>query len=403
MLKDQFPIFKKHPDLVYLDSAASALKPQSVIDAVNNYYMNFSVNSHRAIYDLGEDTTELVEEARQQVAGFLKVKVDEIAFTNGATHGLNLMHYGFLKNVAKNSKVVILESEHHSNLLPAQKWCQEFGLQLKVIPLSRSSKQIQEAILAELDSQTVLLAMSLDSNVLPLEIDYEKVIKACNGLGIKVFVDACQTVAHRELDLVKLKVDALVFSGHKMYGPTGIGVLYIKQNLIDKVSPLIVGGGMIEDVSLEKVEYVEYVSGIKKFEAGTLNLAGIFGLSQAVKFIQEIGYQEIQRSEQELFNYLLKALNELDFIETYPQSPINTQHLLALNMQNVHAHDVAMILNQEGVCVRAGKHCTQLLHDRLGINASIRISLGVYNQISDIDKLIEALKKADYYFNSRNG
>ena len=235
MLKKDFPIYQKQNELVYLDSSATTLKPQCVIDAVNDYYINYSSNSHRGIYDLAERTTEKVEEVRIKVAEFLNAKPEEIAFVSGATMGLNMLYYGYLKNAPKNSKVVVLESEHNSNLLPLMKWCKEFSLQLEIVKLENSVEEIEENLIAFLDNQTVLLALNFDSNVMPLNLNFDRIIKVAKGLNIKVFLDACQTLAHKKIDVKKLKIDALTFSASntltKLPGDFCAGNFLIPLNL----------------------------------------------------------------------------------------------------------------------------------------------------------------------------
>jgi len=399
MLKKDFPIFEKHPDLIYLDSAATSLKPQSVIDAINDYYINYSSNSHRGIYDLAEKTTEKVEEVRIKIADFLGSKIEEVAFTPGATTGLNILYYGYLKNVPKNSRVVVLESEHNSNLLPLMKWCKEFSLKLEIVKLENSVEEIEENLIAFLDNQTVLLALNFDSNVMPLNLNFERIIQVARGLNIKVFLDACQTLAHNQIDVKKLKIDALAFSAHKLYGPTGIGAIYINENLISLLDPLIVGGGIVEDVQESEVKYY---TGIKKFEAGTLNMAGIFGFGACIDYLLKIGYKSIVKQEKSLAKKLILEFEKLEFIETYPKF-LKENSLFAFNVKGVHPHDAAMILNEDNVCIRASQHCTHLLHERLKINASLRVSFGVYSTKNDIDCLIDSLKKVNKYFNSIDG
>jgi len=399
MLKNDFPIFVHNPDLVYLDSAATTLKPSSVIKAVDLYYQKFSSNSHRGIYSLAEKTTEYVEETREVVAKFINSSKHEVAFTSGATDSINKFYYGFLKNVPKNSRVVLLESEHNSHLLPAKKWCDEFGLKLEIVEISNNLEQIEEDLLSMLDNQTVLLGLSMDSNVMPLNLNFETIISRCNGLGIKVFLDACQTVSHSSVDVKKLKVDALAFSAHKIYGPTGIGVLFVKEDLIYNLEPLIVGGGTVDDFTLDNILYVD---GIQKLEAGTQNMAGIFGLRAAIDYVNQIGYKKIQKHLKSLIDYISDNFLKLDFIETYPANISKNKSLVSFNIKNVHPHDVAMVLDQENICVRASKHCTHLLHDRLDLNASLRVSFGLYNQKEDVDKLIAGLKEANKLFNSEN-
>ena len=399
MLKKDFPIYVNNPDLIYLDSAATSFKPQCVIDAVNDYYINYSSNSHRGIYDLAERTTEKVEEVRIKVAEFLNANHDEIAFTSGATMGLNLLYYGYLKNVPKNSKVVVLEYEHNSNLLPLIKFCKEFSLQLQIVKLEKSVEEIEENLLEFLDNQTVLLALNMDSNVMPLNLNFDRIINVAKALNIKVFLDACQTIAHKKIDVKKLKIDALAFSAHKMYGPTGIGAIYIKEDLIFNIDPMFVGGGIVDDV---KIDDVKYFSGIKKFESGTLNIAGIFGFGACIDYIKKVGIQKIQNHEKSLAKILIKEFTKLEFIETYPKN-LSPNSLISFNVIGVHPHDAAMILNEDNICIRASMHCTHLLHERLKINASLRVSFAVYNTKDDVLKLVESLKKVNKYFNSIDG
>ena len=310
-----------------------------------------------------------------------------------------MLYYGYLKNAPKNSKVVVLESEHNSNLLPLMKWCKEFSLQLEIVKLENSVEEIEENLIAFLDNQTVLLALNFDSNVMPLNLNFDRIIKVAKGLNIKVFLDACQTLAHKKIDVKKLKIDALTFSAHKLYGPTGIGALYIAEELISLMDPLIVGGGVVEDVSESEVRYF---TGIKKFESGTLNMAGIFGMGSCIDYLTKIGYKSIRKHEQSLMVFLKSEFEKLEFIETYPKNPIDSS-LISFNVTGVHPHDAAMILNEDNVCVRASQHCTHLLHKRLQINASLRVSFGVYNLKSDVVKLIDSLKKVNKYFNSIDG
>lgn len=408
MNKDDFPIFQNHPELVYLDSAASAHKPQSVIDAMVHFYTEHNSNVHRGLYGLSEEATELYEEARKTIAKFINAEPEEIIFTSGTTDSLNAVADMLVRSKLINEKPRILLSslEHHSNILP---WQRIPGAQMNWLPVPNRPVKISEngverdgtsfmytTDLAEhhfyIDGPFDVISLSLTSNVTGANFNQADLIELLEKHGKETFkvIDAAQSVAHEKIDVKEMGVDFLAFSGHKMYGPTGIGVLYIKKELHDKLEPYRVGGGMIETVRKNEVTWAAAPA---KFEAGTPPIAQAIGLAAAVKYIESIGWGKIQEHEKELNRYSYTKLKEVENLKLFhPENVDEHGGVFSFVLNGAHAHDVSQILAEQNICVRAGHHCTQILHREVfDVPATVRASIGIYNTKEDIDKLVSAL------------
>jgi cysteine desulfurase/selenocysteine lyase len=402
-IKSQFPIFINHPNLVYLDNASTTQTPQIVLDGMNNYYSESRANIHRTLYDLGNRATEQYENARKKIANFINAEPDEIIFTSGTTHGLNLLAY--VLNFKKGDTIVLTRLEHHANLIPWQTVSKCTGAELRFIELTPEYELNLESAKKLIDQNTKLVSFSGLSNSLGTRAPIEELIKLAHQHNTLTIVDAAQLVAHEPIDVKKLDCDFLVFSGHKMYGPTGIGILYGKKEKLEKLEPFFFGGEMIKEVSYKDATWNDVPL---KFEAGTPNIAGAIGLGTAVDFINELGYETIISHEQELVNYLFKKLPP--YIKVIgPALSIprlggvgvggHRSGIVSFTIEGVHPHDIAEILNRDQIAIRSGHHCTMPLMKHLGITGTARISLGVYTTKEDINKLIESLEKVKTIFN----
>lgn len=392
-VREQFPIFSKHPNLVYLDNAATTQKPQSVIAALTQFYSQYNANVHRGMYPLSEKSTDMYEAARHSIARFINAEDTEVIFTAGTTDGLNAAHT-MLRNRFKTKdaktkiKVLTSELEHHSSVLP---WLNDSDVEVRFWEVDNDYEiKSDSEYLETLKSFTPdVVAITMASNVTGTIVDVEMIRKTFPDAYL--VVDAAQTVGHIQIDVQKLRCDLLAFSGHKMYGPTGIGVLYINKKLQTELEPFKVGGGMISEVTKDKITWAESP---EKYEAGTPPIADAIGLSEAVKFIQSIGWERITAHEQALrLDLLSKLKTVISADHIYHPLSNNALGIVAFNIPDVHPHDAAYLLGDFGVAVRAGHHCNQILHRSvLKASSSIRISLGVYNTESDIDKFVTELK-----------
>jgi len=371
--KNLFPIFKNNPDLHYLDSGATALKPQVVLDKMMEYYTEYSANIHRGLYPMSERATAEYEAAREKVAKFINAKTEEIIFTSGTTDSINLVARAM--NLKKEDEVVVEIEAHHSNFVVWQ--------QLATIKF-------------EVTKNTKVLAITHVSNVLGQINDIKSTIEQARKINpdILVVVDGAQAVAHMPVDMKDLDGDFYAFSGHKMYGPTGVGVLYGKQERLKEMMPMRMGGGMIKEVYIDETTWAE---GPEKFEAGTPPIAQVIGLGAAVDFINSIGFEEIQKHENELTEYLLGELEKIEWIKVLGtnENRIGVVSMYSNDKRVGTSHDVADILGSKfNVCVRAGHHCAMPLHTKLGIETgTTRASLGIYNTQEDIDELIKGLQE----------
>lgn len=390
MRREDFPIFDTNPSLVYLDSAATAQKPRQVIDAVSDFYMHDNANIHRGIYMLAERATEAYEGARQTVADFIGAEyASSIIFTRNATESVNLVRYTWAEeNLKAGDTILVTILEHHSNFVPWLDLCEKKGCKLKVVGM-KEGELTGEMIAEQIDESVKLIAVSGLSNALGIEIDLEPVMEAKGEA--KLLVDACQMVVHKKFEV--FDADFVVFSGHKLYGPSGIGVLYVKHDLMDDTRPFMFGGDMIKYVEVTGAEYMPVP---QRYEAGTPNVAGAVGLAEAIRYMESIGMDNIEQHDRELCMYLEAELGKLDFVEVIGRGA--KLSAVSFTVKGVHPHDVAQILADNHVAVRAGHHCAQPVMDALGVPGTTRASFGIYNDQDDVDKLIEALMKVEEVF-----
>ena len=391
--KEDFPIFKNR-DIAYLDSGATAQKPQIVIDAINNFYDKFNANPHRGAYTLSVEATAVYEDTRAKIAKFINAKhPEEIIFSKNASESLNLLAYSYgLDNLKKGDDVVISIMEHHSNLVPWQFVTQKTGSELKYMYINDEFELSKEEIESKITDNTKIVGITHISNVLGTINNVKEIIKYAHKKGAVVIVDASQSIPHMKIDVQDLDADFLVFSGHKMFAPLGIGVLYGKRELLNKMNPFLMGGDMIEYVYEQKTTFAPLPN---KFEAGTQNVEGVVGLGAAIDYINSIGYDKIQEHDREIVEYAREKLSKLDYLDIY-MTPNAENHsaVISFNIKGVHPHDVASILDSENVCVRSGNHCAQPLMRFLDIDSTCRASFYIYNTKEDVDRLVAGIEKA---------
>ena len=393
MRKEDFPILKNR-DMAYLDSGATTQKPQKVLDAVESFYEHENANPHRGAYSLSIEATEAYESTRRKIAKFINARYpEEIIFSKNATESLNLLAYSYgLDNLEKEDEVVISIMEHHSNLVPWQYVTNKTGSTLKYMYINDNFEISKEEIESKITDKTKIVGITHISNVLGTINPVKEIIKYAHKKGAIVIVDASQSIPHMKIDVQDLDADFLVFSGHKMLAPLGIGVLYGKKELLQKMKPFLMGGDMIEYVYEQKTTFAPLPN---KFEAGTQNVEGVIGLGAAIDYINEIGYDKIAEVEKELTEYAREKLSKLDYLDLYlTPNKENHSSVFSFNIKGVHPHDVASILDTENVYVRSGNHCAQPLLRSLGIDSTCRASLYFYNTKEDIDKLVYGLDKA---------
>lgn len=396
MRKQEFPIFQNR-DVVYLDNASSTQKPAAVIEAMTRYYETSYANTNRGAYQLGADSTRCMEDGRETVRRFINAELtEEIIFTKGTTEAINMVAASFGENeIGPGDEVAVLITEHHANLLPWQRLCKQKGATLVYLYMDDAFCFSAEEINTKISTKTKIVACAWVSNALGIVNPIKEIIKRAHEVGAKVLVDAAQSVAHFAIDVQALDIDFLAFSGHKMYGPMGIGVLYGKKQLLESMPPFLLGGDMVEYVYEQEVTFADLPY---KFEAGTQNVAGVTGLAAAIEFCLGIGFDEIQRHQQDLLEYATEKLGALPYVQIVgAQNPARTG-IISFMVEGVHPHDLASILDSNGVCMRAGNHCAQPLMRRLGINATTRMSFGVYNTRTDIDVAIKAVQQAKEMF-----
>ena len=384
--------------LVYLDSAATSQKPQSVIDALVTYYSEYNANIHRGVYEIAARATEAFEAARENVARFINADSCEVIWTRNATEAINLVGYSWgLNNIRSGDVILTSQIEHHSNLVPWQLLAEKTGATLRFIPVDDRGILQLENLDALLDD-VKLLAISHVSNTLGTITPLEEIIPRAHAAGATVLVDGAQGIPHLAVDVRALDVDFYAFSGHKMLGPTGIGVLYGKRALLEAMPPFLAGGDMIRKVEYEHTSFNDLPW---KFEAGTSNIADAIGLGAAVDYLRDLGMDFVRAHEQELLTYALERLAPLEGrgLAIYgPKDPQVASGVLSFNFGDIHAHDLASILDTEGVCVRAGHHCTMPLMEKMGWSATARASFYIYNTRADVDALVAGLEKAAQVF-----
>ena len=390
--KKDFPIFENR-DISYLDSGATSQKPQYVINAIEEFYKKFNANPHRGAYSLSLDATEQYENTREKIAKFINARnKEEIIFSKNASESLNLIAYSYgLSNLKQNDEVVLSIMEHHSNLVPWQFVTKQTNSILKYMYINNEFELSKEEIESKITDKTKVVGITHISNVLGTINNVKEIIKYAHKKGAIVIVDASQSIPHTKVDVQDLDADFLVFSGHKMFAPLGIGVLYGKKELLNKMPPFLMGGDMIEYVYEQNTTYAPLPN---KFEAGTQNVEGVVGLGAAIDYIESIGYETINKVEQEVTEYAVNELAKLNFIEMYvTPNKQNHSSVVSFNVKGVHPHDVASILDVNGVCIRSGNHCAQPLLKYMGMDSTCRASFSIYNTKEDVDKLVDALNK----------
>lgn len=392
-IKKDFPLLENR-NIAYLDSGATTQKPVQVIKAVEEFYEKYNANPHRGAYTLSMEATEIYEDTRTKIAKFINAKYrEEIIFSKNATESLNLIAYSYgMDNLKKDDEVVISIMEHHSNLVPWQKITKATGSKLNYMYINDEFELSDEEIESKITDKTKIVGITHVSNVLGTINNVKKIIKYAHKKGAVVIVDASQSIPHMKIDVQDLDADFLVFSGHKMLAPLGIGVLYGKKELLNKMNPFLMGGDMIEYVYEQETTFAPLPN---KFEAGTQNVEGVIGLGAAIDYIENLGYDKIQKLEKEVTSYARQELSKLDYLTLY-LTPNEEKHssVISFNINGVHPHDVASILDSEGVCVRSGNHCAQPLMRFLGIDSTCRASFYFYNTKEDVDRLVKALDKA---------
>ena len=400
-LRNDFPIFKKKingKDLVYLDNASTTQKPYSVINSITDFYSNYNSNIHRAVYQLAEEATELYEQSRKKIANFINVRPEEIIFTRNTTESINLIAHSWARsNLKKNDVITITEIEHHSNIVPWQILCQEIGTRLEYVGIDESGFLDVEYLIELISSRKVkLVSISHMSNVLGTIVPIERIIKTAHQYDIPVIVDGAQSVPHMPVDAKNLDCDFLVFSAHKMLGPTGVGVLYAKKEFLEKMKPFMGGGDMIKEVFKFHTNYNEVPY---KFEAGTPNIADVVGFGAAVDYLEKIGMENTRKHEIYLTEYALESMQSLKYITIY--GPMDSKFrggVISFNIADIHPHDLATIMNDHGIAIRSGHHCAQVLMQRLDVPATSRASFYIYNTKEEIDKFVNAIKEAGRIF-----
>jgi cysteine desulfurase/selenocysteine lyase len=383
--------------LHYLDNAATTQKPESVIAAISECYREFNAPIHRGLYPLAEEATRRYEQARATVAGFIGAPLaEQLVFTHSATEAINMVAYGWARpRLAPGERIWVTRMEHHANLLPWQRVCRERGAELRVIELGEDGSLDWQAAAGLFDSRTRLISLCHVSNVLGIENPVQAVCARASAEGIPVLVDAAQSVAHTRVDATALGCDFLAFSAHKMYGPTGIGALYAKPARLEEMEPLLVGGGMVDQVTMAAASWAKSP---ERFEAGSPNLAGAAGFAAAVEYLTGLGMDAIHVHVSRLTRQAVAALAEVPGLRLIPERSVERSAIVSFVIDGVHPHDLAQVAGEQGVALRAGHHCCQPLMRHLGVAATTRASVAVYNSAADIDALLRAIDTARRLF-----
>ncbi len=392
-IKKDFPLLENNM-ITYLDSGATSQKPIQVINRVQEFYERYNANPHRGAYNLSIEATEVYENTRKEIAKFINTRFpEEIIFSKNATESLNLIAYSYgMENVKQDDEIVLSIMEHHSNLVPWQKVAKAKGAKLNYMYINKDFELSEEEIKAKITDKTKIVGITHVSNVLGTINNIKEIIKYAHKKGAVVVVDLSQSIPHFEIDVQDLDCDFAVFSGHKMLAPLGIGVLYGKREILNKMEPFIMGGDMIEYVY---EQYTTFAPLPNKFEAGTQNVEGVVGLGAAIEYIKNIGYKTIHQLEEEVLLYARQELSKLEYLDLYLTPNIkNHSGVISFNIKGVHPHDVASILDSYGVCVRSGNHCAQPLLRYMGLDSTCRASFYFYNTKEDVDKLVSSLNKA---------
>ena len=391
-IRNDFPIFrKKDGDFIYLDSASTSQKPESVIESVSSYYNSYAANIHRALYEIGEKATDRYESVREKVKRFINVPDSHVViFTRSTTESINLIAYAWgTKTLAKDDQILITEMEHHSNIVPWQLLSSRSNASLNYIPIKKDGTLELEELKKNISSKTKLVSVSHQSNVFGTINPINDIIDEAKKIGAITVVDGAQAVPHMKIDIKELDCDFYAFSGHKMLGPTGVGVLVARKNILEEMDPFMGGGEMINTVNMNESTWNEVPW---KFEAGTPNIAQVIGLGASIDYIENIGIDMIHQHEQELLHYGLEILSQNENITLYGKAK-KRGGVIPFNVKNIHPHDLAKFLDTDGICIRAGHHCAQPIMNKLGVSATARASFYLYNTKEDIESLAESIKK----------
>ncbi|OGK16442.1 hypothetical protein A2690_03785 [Candidatus Roizmanbacteria bacterium RIFCSPHIGHO2_01_FULL_39_12b] len=403
-IKVDFPVFKNNPEIIYLDSSATQLKPQSVIDKIVEYYSVYPSNIHRGIYKIADTASEEYENSREIVAKFIGADTDEVIFTKSTTESLNLLAYSLVNNLSTNDEVVVSVMEHHANFVPWQQIAKQKGVQFKIIDITNDGdldlgdnfEKIEEYI----SKNTKIVCLTYVSNVLGIINPIKKIVDAIRRINneIIIVIDGAQAVAHLKIDVKTLDADFIAFSGHKIVGPTGVGVLWGKKSRLEELPPFLYGGDMIEKVSIGETLFKHSPY---KFEAGTPPIASAIAMGASIKFVQTFDFEDIYKHEEELYKYTVRSIKENlgDFVTILGENSKSLKiGIVSFCMRNVHPHDVAQVASDFNVALRAGHHCAMPLHERLNVPASARASFYIYNTKQDVNKLIESLQQVKKLF-----
>ena len=393
-IKENFPILDQKingKNLVYLDSAATTQKPNEVIDSLNKYYKENNSNIHRGVHTLSQKATEDYEEARKIITNFIgATSSKEIIFVRGATEAINLIANSYVKPLLKkNDEIIISQMEHHANIVPWQMICEEKKAKLKIIPMDNNGELIIKEFDKIINEKTKFISVNHVSNSLGTINPIRKIIQIAHQNNIKIMIDGAQAVQHLEIDMKEIDADFYCFSGHKVYAPTGIGILYGKKELLEKMPPYQGGGDMIKSVTFEKTIYNDIPN---RFEAGTPNISGAIALGKAIDYITHIGINNITKYEKDLLNYATSKLKKISEIKIIGEAKEKAA-VISFIVEGIHPHDIGTIMDSHGIAIRAGHHCTQPVMDYYNITATARVSFAIYNTKKDIDKLVEAIKK----------
>jgi cysteine desulfurase/selenocysteine lyase len=403
-IREDFPILKRNVSggkpLVYLDNAATTQKPLAVINAIRDYYMNYNSNIHRAVHQLAEEATLEFEKTREKVAEFINARsTEEIVFTRNATEAINLVAYSWGRaNVKNEDSIVITEIEHHSNIVPWQILTAEKGAKLHYVGIDDNGYLKRQEYMDYLDSskKIKLVSVSHMSNVLGTIVPVNEMIKLAHEKGIPVLVDGAQSVPHMQVDVQKMDCDFMAFSAHKMLGPTGVGILYVKKEILEKMPPFIGGGDMIKEVHKYETRYNDLPY---KFEGGTPNIADVIGFGAAIDYLNNIGMDKVREHEVELTTYALDKISRVRGVTLYgPRNAKDRGGVISFNIGDIHPHDLATIMNDHGVAIRSGHHCAQVLMERLDVAATSRASFYIYNTKEEVDIFVNALEEARRVF-----
>ena len=393
-IREDFPILKKQingKQLIYFDNAATSQTPTCVINSISDYYNNYNSNIHRGVHSLSEEATEAYEKAREKMQIHFNAKhKEEIIFTSGTTHSINIVSNGFLNLIGENDEIIVSGLEHHSNIVPWQMMCKKTNSKLKVIPLDKNGELDLKEFKNLVSKKTKLVFLNHVSNALGIINPIEEIIQISHSYNALVLIDGAQSAAHFKIDLQKLNVDFFTASAHKLCGPTGVGFLYGKKELLEEIEPFMGGGEMISDVTFEKTTYAEIPH---KFEAGTPNISGVIAFGVALDYMNSLGFENIRQYEDKLLKYATEKLKEIDGLIIYGDVK-NKTSVISFNISGIHSYDIGSILDKYGVAVRTGQHCAQPIMDHFDIPGTVRVSLSFINTFEEIDILQEAIIKA---------